>query len=105
MKAFGKSCFVAIVVATSSIGMGCVEAPAVVQGKVLDYQNATKDLVVQDDESPQKVTVSVSGAEIGADPAKGDNVRVAYVPQGQKFVALRVMNITRQAEFKNKGGH
>lgn len=105
MRALGKRCVVATFLAISAIGMGCVEPPTIVQGKVLDYQTEGKDLLVQDEESPQKLTISVSGAEIGADPIKGDNVRVAYVQRGGKLVALRVMNISRQAEFKNKGGH
>ncbi len=85
--------------------VSCVESPTVVQGKVQSYSADSKTLKVQDERPPgAELTISLQGAEIGADPAPGDQVRVSYRDQAGKLVAIRVMNLTKQKESKS-GGH
>lgn len=76
---------------------GCTESPSVVEGLVaaVDPAAATLTLNVQDGEP---LELSFADAEVGAPPELGDQVRVAYVEREGAQVALRVMNITRQAE-------
>jgi len=86
--------------------ISCVESPKVVQGKVQSYQADSKTLVVQDERTPgAEMTISLQGAEIGAEPAPGDLVRIAYRDQSGKPVAIRVMNLTQQKDSGKSGGH
>ena len=59
------------------------------------------------DETRPGVTLRVSlvGAEVGAEAAPGDTVRVAYREIGSRPVATRVMNVTRQDEVGRRGRH
>jgi hypothetical protein len=80
--------------------VGCFRAPLVVQGTVQSYDADSRSLVVvQDDSLGRTLTISLEGAEIGAEPQPGDTVRVAYHDRDGRLVATRVMNITRQAEI------
>jgi hypothetical protein len=90
---------------TAALLTGCVDAPKVVQGTVVSYEKGTSYAVVVKDERPPnaELTLALEGCEIGADPLPGDEIRVAYVEQGGKLRALRVMNLTRQAEVGKKG--
>ena len=83
----------------------CGEPPQVVQGTVVQYQAETQTLVLQD-ETPggPALTLSLQGAEIGAEPAVGDLVRVAYRDAAGSLTAVRVMNLTRQKELGQSGG-
>jgi hypothetical protein len=84
----------------------CVQAPAVVQGRVQSVDTPGKTLVVAPDATPgARLTISLEGAEIGAEPQVGDIVRIAYRDRGGTLVATRVMNITRQAEIAGIKGH
>jgi hypothetical protein len=86
--------------------VSCVESPTVVQGKVQSYSADSKTLMVQDERPPgPELTISLQGAEIGADPAPGDQVRVSYRDQAGKLVAIRVMNLTKQKDSGKSGGH
>jgi hypothetical protein len=91
---------------------GCVEAPKVVQGRVVRSEGgATGTVVVKDEVAPNaEITLSLQGCEIGADPQPGDEVRISYLDKDGGARALRVMNLTRQAEVGRKaqsksGGH
>ena len=78
----------------------CGNPPKVVQGIVVKYDSASKTLVLKDEKQPdQELAFSLAGAEIGADPAEQDEVRLAYREQGGSLVAIRVMNLTRQKEL------
>jgi len=89
----------------------CGPAPRVVQGTVVRYDATEKLLVLRDETAPQAtMEISIAGAEVGADPIPGDAVRVAYRVVGDRSVATRVMNLTRQDEIgkkgaKSSGGH
>jgi hypothetical protein len=62
-------------------------------GKMLKLANSQPNLNPIQGES---ATFDVSTAKVGAPPEPGDVVRVAFLDQGGKMVALRVMNVTRQ---------
>lgn len=84
---------------------GCGEAPRVVQGAVVSYEASSQTLVMKDETRPGvTLRVSLVGAEVGAEAAPGDTVRVAYREIGSRPVAIRVMNVTRQDEVGKRGG-
>jgi len=82
----------------------------VVQGTVESYDPVARLLLVKDPGPPERnLELLLEGAEVGADPAPGDTVRVAYRDRQGRRQATRVMNITRQHELSKKakgsGGH
>ena len=82
---------------------GCQEAPKVAQGTVVSYDAAAKNLVIKDQAPPSsEMAFSLQNAEIGATPQTNDEVRIAYRDQGGQRTAIRVMNLTRQAELGKK---
>jgi hypothetical protein len=86
------------------LAVACGPAPTVVQGTVVRY-DATERLLFLRDERPPQATmeISIASAEVGADPIPGDTVRVAYRVAGDRPIATRVMNLTRQEEIGKKG--
>jgi hypothetical protein len=85
--------------------MACEPGPSVVQGTVVRTDASGRLIVVRDERPPHAtMEISIASAEIGADPIPGDSVRVAYRDAGNRFVATRVMNLTRQEEVGKKGG-
>ena len=83
----------------------CGPAPSVVQGAVVSYDASSKLLAVRDELPPRAtMEISIAGAEVGADPTPGDTVRIAFRVVGDRPVATRVMNLTRQEELAKKGG-
>jgi hypothetical protein len=94
-----------LTVAVLVAGAGCGERPQVVQGVVVSYDAAANRVVVKDETPPNPEALFVlTGADIGAVPAPGDEVRLAYLVVGSERRALRMMNLTRQAELARKGG-
>lgn len=92
----------ALVLALTLPLAGCVDAPKVVQGTVVSFE-AGKTLVIKDERPPQaELTLTVDKAQIGAAPAPGDTVRVAYYAEGSGGRATRIANISRQAEIGGK---
>lgn len=90
------------------VALACGPGPKVVQGKVTSFDAVAKTVSLVDDLQPHAVlTLSVRDAEIGAAPSPGDTLRIAYRDRGGQLSALRVMNVTRQAELAGKGsaGH
>lgn len=82
---------------------GCADPPKVLQGQVVSYDAAATMLAVRDERTPNAVlTLSLAGAELGAEPVAGDLVRIAYREPGGQPKALRVMNLTRQAELRGE---
>jgi len=83
----------------------CSTPPKVAQGTVINSDTESNIMVIVDESTPgSTLEFSLQGAEIGAELLPGDTVRVAYREEGGKLVALRIMNITRQAELKESGG-
>jgi len=92
-------------IAATLLTVGCIDAPKVVQGTVVSYDAGSQVVVVRDERAPDTLlAVSLAGSEVGADPLVGDEVRLAYRDEGGKLRALRVMNLTRQAEVGKKAG-
>ena len=102
MKALRLALAAGLAVAMTS---ACFEGPKVLQGTVSSFDSASSTLVAKDESDGAEVTFSTAGAEIGADPAAGDKVRLAYHADGGRNVASRVMNLTRQKEVSGGGGH
>ncbi|MFH1034443.1 MAG: hypothetical protein V1806_08045 [Pseudomonadota bacterium] len=65
------------------------------QGKVMVLKNseAQKNKV---DKNLAEVTFDLSQAKVGIPPTPGDKIRVAYEMAGAKYMALKVMNVTKQ---------
>lgn len=83
----------------------CGDRPLVLQGAVVSYDEASQTVVVKDETPPNaEVAFSLVGAAVGAVPAPGDEVRLAYRDAGGTKQAIRMMNLTRQAELGKKGG-
>jgi hypothetical protein len=81
---------------------GCLDAPKVIQGTVVSFE-AGKTMVVKDERPPQtELTLVIDKAQIGAQPAPGDTVRVAYHAEASGARATRIANISRQAEIAGK---
>lgn len=83
----------------------CGDAPLVLQGNVVSYDATSQTVVVKDEKPPNpEVAFALAGASIGAEPAPGDQVRLAYWDADGVKRAIRMMNLTRQAELAGKGG-
>ncbi len=87
-----------------SLFAACVPQAPIIQGEVVAQDETKKTITVRDEEnsSAEPIVLDASGAEVGTWPAVGDRVRIVYEEQDGKNCALRVMNMTRQAEA---GGH
>ena len=97
---------VAAFLLAAAVCVGCGDGPRVVQGRVVSYDADTSTLTLEDERAPgSTLVVDTSAADVGAQPEAGDNIRVAYRMQGDRAVAGRVMNLTRQAELRGGAGH
>jgi hypothetical protein len=92
-----------LIVVIVSLGLlsSCATPPDVVQGTVASCGQANRMLAIHDAEKPgTTLEFSLAEADVGADPIPGDTVRIAYYTKGDKLMATRVMNISRQKELK-----
>lgn len=82
-------------------------AAEVVQGECIQYNTETKIIKVREYDTnfsqnrygnPTSIEseFDVSAAKIGATPDPGNIVRIAYNIEGNKKVAIKVMNVTKQ---------
>jgi hypothetical protein len=96
---------VAIACLTAAAALSaCFVAPEVFQGQVVSFDAGTQVVVVRDERPPHaEMSFVVAGGELGADLQPGDQVRLAFVTEGDRARAVRVMNLTRQAEVGGKG--
>ena len=100
MKTHGR--IIAVVVLL--LAAGCTNAPRVLQGTVISYDAASKDLVVRNEREPgSQLKFSLAHAEVGAEPKAGDVVRLSYRDEGGTLIAIRVMNLSQQEELQKKG--
>lgn len=77
--------------------------PEVVQGTVVALSEDGANLTLHDELAPHhEFVISIKGADVGAAPAVGDVVRIAFYQRGEERAATRVMNLTRQAELAKK---
>ncbi len=87
---------------------GAAMAAEVIQGKCLEYDQSAKTITVEeydinfDAENPYghatniESTVDVATAKVGIEPMSGDILRIAYNVQGDRKVAIKVMNVSKQ---------
>jgi hypothetical protein len=100
-----KSLVMPLVVVALAVCAGCGGRPLVLQGVVVSYDAATNVVTVKDETPPNsEVAFSLASADIGATPAPGDQVRLSYRDAGGDKRAIRMMNLTRQAELSKSGG-
>ena len=86
-----------ILTVIATVAVGCQQAPNIVQGTVVTLDNASETLKIADETAPGAILeLSLSGAEIGAAPRKGDTVRVAYEERNGKLTATRVMKVAKE---------
>jgi hypothetical protein len=52
------------------------------------------------DKSLAEVTFDLAEAILGVRPTPGDKIRVGYVMSGNKFMAHKIQNVTKQNIFK-----
>lgn len=98
-------CSVLLCVAMALIGAGCGEGPLVMQGRVVSFDAQAKVVRLADEARPgTEVEFSLATADIGAVPAVGDELRIAYRVREGRNVAGRVMNLTKQAKLLGSGG-
>ncbi len=94
----------------------CLAAPAmadtVAQGKCVSYDQDKKIIVIEDYDTNftkenkygtptgKQSTYNAANALIGATPAPGDVLRIAFEEKGADRVAVRVMNVSKQDLMK-----
>ncbi len=80
----------------------------VFQGTCVTFDEAKNSMVLKNDEADKnpvdkslaEVTFDLSEATLGVRPTPGDKIRVGYVMANNKFMAHKVMNVTKQNIFK-----
>jgi hypothetical protein len=72
-------------------------AGVVIQGKCVSYDKASKVLTLENEADKANVTFDLSKAKIGLLPEPGDVIRVVFIKEGDKNMALKVMNVTKQS--------
>lgn len=75
-------------------------AGEVIQGTCLAYDEQAKTITLQNEIDQTEVVFDVSQAKIGLKPETGNLLRIAFYKEGAKFVALKVMNVTKQSLSK-----
>jgi hypothetical protein len=104
-----RGLLISILIVLTALGaLACGPAPEVVQGTVVSFDASSGALLVRDELAPNPtLTVDASRAEIGAQPAPGDLVRIAFRRTPSGLSATRIMNVSRQEELNRKGtgGH
>lgn len=90
------------------LAAGAAQAQDVAQGKCLSYDKTAKTLTLDEydtnfsKENPYgkstgiETTFDLAGAKIGLEPEAGNILRIAYMTEGEKKAAVKVMNVTKQ---------
>ncbi len=104
-RRFLRAAGVAALLLATLLAVGCVSTAPVVQGKVTAVSADGKQVSVRNESQSGEPVMAfdVAHAEIGSEPAVGDEVRVVYRDRDGVHVALRLMNITHQQELENSG--
>jgi len=105
MKVGKKTIIMVIVICCLPVLAGCTASDSrVFQGTCISYEAKPGELVLENDEpelnpveeSVHQVTFDTSSAEVGLTPSPGDKIRVSYQVEGGRFIASKVMNVTKQ---------
>lgn len=100
-----KRAVVILAAALALVGFaGLALAGEVFQGIAVSFDPAANKLVLKNTEPDKnkvpktmtEVVFDTSIAKIGLVPAAGDKIRVAYDQKGDKLVAVKVMNVSKQ---------
>lgn len=68
----------------------------VIQGTCVTYDADKNVLVINDELDKKDKTFDLTNAKVGAKPEKGNLIRVAFKKEGDKLIALKVQNVTKQ---------
>ncbi|MCB2185245.1 MAG: hypothetical protein KQJ78_02425 [Deltaproteobacteria bacterium] len=85
-----------------AVGVGAASAAQVFEGVCQSYDAAGQVLVLNNTQaelnkvSDPQVTFDTSTGKVGLIPEAGDTIRVAYNLVGNKYMAVKVMNVTKQ---------
>lgn len=99
---------VALLILALTAGVALAVDGKVFQGSCVSFDETGKTMVLKNDE-PEKnpvdkslaeVTFDLADASLGVRPTPGDRIRVGYVMAGSKFMAHKVMNVTKQNIYK-----
>lgn len=83
---------------------GLALAGEVFQGVAVSFDAASNKLVLKNSEPDKnkvpktmtEVAFDTSQSKVGLTPSAGDKIRVAYDQKGDKFMAVKVMNVSKQ---------
>lgn len=109
---FSKLCMI-LAVACLALAFGASAALAggkVFQGTCVSFDESKGVMVLKNDKtekdknpvdkSLEEVTFLLKDAKLGVRPTPGDKIRVAFVQDGDQFLAHKVMNVTKQNIYK-----
>jgi hypothetical protein len=67
----------------------------------MSYDEAKKTIYLDDELTPEvdNIAINISTAKIGVIPDAGDWLRISYKTEADKYIALKVMNLTRQKKL------
>jgi len=99
-----KRLFVSVLVVMVMSALGCSDRSKsyVYQGECLRFSAADKILELKNTQPKlnpipgDSAVFNLAEAKVGLNPGPGDVIRVAYKVQGNSFLALKVMNVSRQ---------
>ena len=93
---------VLVVLVMSALSCSNESKSHVYQGKCLRFSAADKILELKNTEPElnpipgDSAVFNLAEAKVGLSPAPGDVIRVAYKVQGNSFLALKLMNVSKQ---------
>ncbi len=100
----------AIMLAAFASGAALAAEGKVFQGTCVYFDEAKGVMVLKNDKnekeknpvdkSLEEVSFMLSEASIGVKPTPGDKIRVGFVMQGDKYMAHKIMNVTKQNIYK-----
>jgi hypothetical protein len=96
--------FIAVLVAAAITALGCSNGTTsrVYQGVCLKYSPTDQILELKNSQPqlnpiPGETAVfNLANAKVGLTPDPGDVIRVAYKAEGNSFLALKLMNVSKQ---------
>ncbi len=88
--------------ATLWLACSAAWAGEVIQGVMAAEDTKAQTVTVKDELDNKEKVFDVSTAKIGAKPEKGNVLRIAFEKKGDKNIAIKVMNVTKQNLLKEK---
>ena len=99
-----KRLFIPVLVVMVMSALSCSDGSKshVYQGECLRFSAAEKILELKNTQPElnpipgERAVFSLAEAKVGLNPAPGDVIRVAYKVEGNSFLALKLMNVSKQ---------